>query len=85
MSFSQELREQADDLWLSLQRHPFVVEMASGELPLDKFSFYIDQNLLYLPDYARAIASGITVSRNDDELGWFTDCLLYTSPSPRDS
>ena len=75
MSFSQELREQADDLWLSLQRHPFVVEMASGELPLDKFSFYIDQNLLYLPDYARAIASGITVSRNDDELGWFTDAV----------
>lgn len=75
MSFSGDLKAGASHLWESLKHHPFVVAMASGELPLDKFSFYIDQNLLYLPEYARAIASGITVSRDDGELGWFTDAV----------
>ncbi|MCX6461297.1 MAG: thiaminase II [Actinobacteria bacterium] len=75
MSFSSELQSGASQLWESLEHHRFVVDMASGELPLDTFAFYIDQNLLYLPEYARAIAAGITVSRDDAELGWFTDAV----------
>jgi thiaminase/transcriptional activator TenA len=61
--------------WKALAAHPFVVEMAAGTLPLDTFRFYIDQNLLYLPEYARAISAGINASRDDDELTWFTDAV----------
>ena len=66
------LRQEALGSWEALREHPFVVEMAAGTLPLQKFRFYIDQNLLYLPEYARAIAYGISRSRNEAELEWFT-------------
>lgn len=72
MSLSAELREETRDWWNALETHPFVRQMASGTLPLECFRFYIDQNLLYLPEYARALAIGITRSSNRDELGWFT-------------
>jgi len=41
-----------------------VRELASGTLPPDKFRFYIEQNLQYLPEYARAMALG--ASRAED-------------------
>lgn len=74
-SFSNQLRDEAVDLWSALPLHPFIKEMATGELPIGKFRFYIDQNLLYLPDYARTLAIGIQVSQSAAELKWFTDAV----------
>lgn len=74
-SFSGSLRDESSALWTALTRHPFVVEMANGTLPLDTFRFYIDQNLLYLPEYARAISVGVSGSSNYDELKWFSDAV----------
>lgn len=75
MGFSSELKENALPAWRALERHPFVARMADGTLPLDSFRFYIDQNLLYLPEYARALSLGIVNSANDDELVWFTKAV----------
>jgi thiaminase (transcriptional activator TenA) len=50
--------------WEALHTHPFVRGLADASLPLDAFRFYIEQNLQYLPEYARAMALG--VSRADD-------------------
>jgi thiaminase/transcriptional activator TenA len=74
-SFSGAMRDESLALWNGLTEHPFVVEMANGTLPLDKFRFYIDQNLLYLPEYARAISAGILGSRSNEELKWFSDAV----------
>lgn len=35
---------------------PFNHELASGDLPKEKFQFYLQQDALYLADYARALA-----------------------------
>ncbi len=75
MSFSEELRAGASSAWTALKGHPFVANMANGTLPLNSFRFYIDQNLLYLPEYARALALGVSSSANTDELVWFTKAL----------
>lgn len=75
MSFSEELRQNAAIVWKALEEHPFVVQMASGTLPLNSFRFYIDQNLLYLTEYARALAIGVSGSANDAELVWFTKAV----------
>jgi thiaminase/transcriptional activator TenA len=75
MSFSDELRRNAKDAWNALETHPFVAQMANGTLPLNSFRFYIDQNLLYLPEYARALAIGVSGSVNDAELLWFTKAV----------
>jgi thiaminase/transcriptional activator TenA len=75
MSFSEQLRLNSSSAWEALKRHPFVVQMASATLPLNSFRFYIDQNLLYLPEYARALAIGVSGSANNAELVWFTEAV----------
>lgn len=74
-SFTGGLRESSSSLWDQLTTHPFVSEMAAGTLPLEKFLHYIEQNLLYLPQYARALALGAAKSRDDAELRSFAASL----------
>jgi thiaminase/transcriptional activator TenA len=69
------LREQSLPIWESLQEHPFLVELAAGTLPPEKFRFYLEQNLMYLPEYTRAIAIGAATSRDDDELRSFAGSI----------
>lgn len=63
-SLSERLRAACSDDWEALHEHPFVRELAAGTLPPDAFRFYLEQNLQYLPEYARAMALG--ASRADD-------------------
>jgi thiaminase (transcriptional activator TenA) len=61
---SDRLRAALADEWESLHHHPFVRGLADGTLPIDAFRFYLEQNLQYLPEYARAMA--LAASRADD-------------------
>ncbi len=72
---SSELRAGVDAVWERLLAHPFVVEMAAGTLPEDKYLFYVEQNLLYLPQYARAIAWGAAKSPDNETLRAFSASL----------
>ncbi len=74
-SVCTELREDALAVWEELHRHPFVLELAAGTLPPEKFRFYVEQNLMYLPEYARAIAIGAGRSRDGEELRSFAAAL----------
>ncbi len=55
---TERLREGAGEAWESLFAHPFVREMAAGTLPARKFRFYVEQNIMYLPELSRAMSSG---------------------------
>lgn len=48
MSITRELRESVDDIWRKIFKHPFVIELYRGDLPLEKFKFYIIQDYNYL-------------------------------------
>ncbi len=50
------LRSQSDDVWRKIINHPFVTELFSGSLPLDKFRFYIIQDYNYLITLTRCQA-----------------------------
>src|SRR5262245_44723235 len=63
-SLCQQLRDRSAATWDALHRHPFIREMAAGTLPIEKFRFYVEQNLMYLVEYARAMA--IAASKADD-------------------
>lgn len=69
------LREESLPVWRELARHPFLTELAAGTLPAEKFRFYLEQNLMYLPEYARAIAIGASRSGDDAELRSFAAAL----------
>jgi thiaminase/transcriptional activator TenA len=61
----ESLRADCGAVWASLHEHPFLRELAAGTLPLEKFRFYIDQDLHFLPDFARAI--GLAIGRAEEE------------------
>ena len=45
---SDRLRADADSIWKEIFKHPFVVELYEGTLPLEKFKFYVLQDYNYL-------------------------------------
>lgn len=65
---STALRERCSALWQSLLDHRFVGELAAGTLPLRKFRFYIEQDILFLDSYARAIGLAIGRTSSEEEL-----------------
>src|SRR6188472_4490641 len=74
-SASERLRAASDRIWQGLHAHPFITELAGGTLPIDKFRFFLEQDNLYLQDYARCLAMGAAKSRNEVELRYFVTDL----------
>jgi thiaminase/transcriptional activator TenA len=70
-TLSTSLRGQCEHVWAGLHAHPFLRELASGVLPLEKFRFFIEQDLLYLPEFARCMAMGAAKSQTEAELEFF--------------
>jgi thiaminase/transcriptional activator TenA len=77
-SLSAELRDQSDRIWAGLHAHPFLGELARGVLPLEKFRFFVEQDVMYLPDFARCIATGAAKSATEAELAFFARQLDST-------
>jgi thiaminase (transcriptional activator TenA) len=71
-SLSAEFRRRSAGVWERLHSHPFLRELATGELPLDKFRFFLEQDILYLPDFARCMAMGAGKSSTEAELRFFS-------------
>jgi thiaminase (transcriptional activator TenA) len=72
LAFSESLRAQCDRIWAGLHAHPFLGELTRGTLPLDRFRFFIEQDLLFLPAFARCMAVGAAKSSTETELEFFT-------------
>ena len=51
-----EMRENVADLMPKIYALPFNQELANGTLPLEKFTFYLAQDALYLVNFAKAQA-----------------------------
>lgn len=62
--WSDEAWEAARPVYEAITRLPFVVELAAGTLPMEKFIFYLSQDAIYLKTYCRMLAS--IASRADD-------------------
>jgi thiaminase/transcriptional activator TenA len=63
MSFSEEMREENRRLWNAILAHPFIMELGGGSLPIEKFTYYIKQDFLYLEEFSRCI--GLAASKAD--------------------
>ncbi|WP_448545194.1 thiaminase II [Roseiflexus sp.] len=57
MRFTETLWSSITDIYQAIIRHPFNEELAQGTLPREKFAFYMQQDALYLSDFARALAT----------------------------
>src|SRR6516164_2077195 len=61
---SLELRERGKPAWSFATSHPMVRQIGEGTLPHETFRRYLEQNVLYLADYARAI--GLIIGKAPD-------------------
>lgn len=48
MNLSQQLKQDAQEIWNDIYQHPFVVELCEGTLPIEKFKYYVLQDYNYL-------------------------------------
>jgi len=88
MSICEDLRAGAGAAWTDLHDHPFVRGMADGTLPPARFRFYVEQNLMYLPHFARVLALGAARSEDLGQMATFaaacTEVLEIEIPTNRD-
>src|SRR2546422_11197771 len=56
--FSAQLRRRAERIWRAIDGHPFLRELHGGTLPLDRFTYFILQDYVYLLDFAQVLCQG---------------------------
>ncbi|WP_418280773.1 thiaminase II [Halorubrum sp. DTA98] len=56
MAFSDDLLDAGSHIWTAQFDHPFVTELAAGELDPEAFRRWLEQDYRYLFDYARTYA-----------------------------
>lgn len=78
MGFSQQLRDICARSWDLEKRHPFVVGIGDGSLPLESFRYYMRQDYIFLIDFCRVIAMAAAKAQSIDDMSWFARLLHET-------
>jgi len=66
MGITEKLRVIAEDVWIRIINHPFVLGLYRGDLPMDKFRFYLIQDYNYLITLTRC--QSMIASKLEDPL-----------------
>ena len=61
-NFSDRLWQMASPIWQAIERHPFLMELEAGTLPLDRFRYYVLQDYLYLGAFGRSAAAALSLA-----------------------
>lgn len=75
MNTTDRLLQSAKSIWQKYYGHPFVLEIQNGTLEKDKFRFYMIQDYLYLLDYGKVFAIGLTKAKSQEMRSLFTTYL----------
>jgi len=70
-SFSSELRQRSARIWRAIEGHPFLSELQVGSLPMNRFTYFILQDYVYLLDFAQVLCLGGAKSPNLEVLELF--------------
>lgn len=65
MNFIDYLYEKTDDIWQELYKHPFIEGLIKGDLPIEKFKYYLIEDYLYMWEHIKIFAIGMT--KTDDK------------------
>lgn len=68
MSLTEDMYNGTKDIWDKYLVHPFILQMASGELPIEKYKRYMLEDYAYLKEYVRILDAGINNSVNSEEV-----------------
>ena len=78
MSFMEYLEDQSRPIREAILAHPFVVGVGRGDLPVDRFKYYVCQDYVYLIDYSRVLAVAAARAPQLDVMSWFAGLLDET-------
>lgn len=56
--FSAQLRRGSERIWRAIENHPFLRELHAGSLPMNRFTYFILQDYVYLLDFAQVLCQG---------------------------
>ena len=76
--FSDQLRAKYTSMWEREQRHPFVVGIGDGSLPLKNFRYYMRQDYIFLIAYCRALSLAVAKAPTVEDMGWFARLIHET-------
>ena len=66
MTVCERLYKAAEPVWQACLNHPFVTGIGDGSLDIEKFRHFMLQDYLYLYDYAKVFAHGVTKAKDPD-------------------
>jgi len=69
--FSAQLRQRSERIWQAIDGHPFLRELQDGSLPMNRFTYFILQDYVYLLDFAQVLCQGGAKSPNLEILELF--------------
>src|ERR687891_385192 len=69
--FTVQLRRRASRIWQAIDAHPFLRELHAGILPMNRFTYFILQDYVYLLDFAQVLCQGGAKSPNLETLELF--------------
>lgn len=69
--FSAQLRARSERVWRAIGDHPFLRELHAGTLPLNRFTYFILQDYVYLLDFAQVLCQGGAKAPNLETLELF--------------
>ena len=82
--FSNDLYNYSEEIWLGYNNQPFVDELGSGKLDIEKFRFYMIQDYLYLLEYSKVFSLGAIKSLDEENMKIFSqlaESILNTEMS----
>ncbi len=78
MGFIDDVEARTLPLRQAILAHPFVTGVGRGDLPTEKFKYYVAQDYVYLIDYSRALAMAVVRAPELDVMSWFAGLLDST-------
>ncbi|MGH7794901.1 MAG: thiaminase II [Candidatus Binatia bacterium] len=56
--FSAQLRRRSERIWRAIEGHAFLRELHAGTLPMNRFTYFVLQDYVYLLDFAQVLCQG---------------------------
>lgn len=76
--FTAELFEATKSILDAQLEHPFVKGLGDGSLEVERFKNWVRQDYLYLKEYSRIFAWGVTKALDLETMGWYARVLDLT-------
>ncbi len=79
MSFSKSVWGSISEIYEKTLNHDFIKELADGSLAVERFGYYISQDLLYLNFYSKVLAIASTKASTLEDQRLFIDQSKYAA------